>query len=309
MTKCWDVVTVGEVYIDHVFSGLKNWSQPGEEVFTRNYLRELGGGAAITACSLGRLGRKTAIFGVVGEVEEEWVKQRLSAFHVETAGLKRVKGNTGVTVSVSVQSERSFYSYAGSNEFLGEYLTTDGLSRQLEKATHVHFAAPLERRYVEAVLPQLKKAGCTVSLDVGWQPEWYGKPENLQTCLDIDYFLPNRKEAECLTGKKQSVDVLLGLERLGFSHAVVKLGARGAAIRTGGKLLRAPSPEVEVVDTTGAGDAFNAGFIDALLSGASAQEMLRRAAACGALSTRTAGALNGLPTPQELEEKRCAVAG
>ena len=51
MTKRWDVVTVGEIYIDHVFSGLQNWPLPGEEIFTRNYLRELGGGAAITAVS------------------------------------------------------------------------------------------------------------------------------------------------------------------------------------------------------------------------------------------------------------------
>ncbi len=308
MTKCWDVVTVGEIYIDHVFSGLKNWPQPGEEVFTRNYLHELGGGAAITACSLGRLGRKTAIFGVVGEVEETWVKQRLGDFQVETGGLKQVKGSTGVTMSVSVMSERSFYSYAGSNEFLGDYLATEGLTQQLQKAAHVHFAAPLDRRYAEAVLPALKKAGCTISLDVGWQPEWYGKPENLRTCLDIDYFLPNRKEAECLTGKERSVEVLLGLEQLGFSHAVIKLGAQGAAIRTGGKMLRVPSPQVAVVDTTGAGDTFNAGLIDALLSGADAEEMLRRAAVCGALSTRTAGALNGLPTRRELKESLWEIA-
>jgi len=302
MTKRWDAVTVGEIYIDHVFSGLQNWPLPGEEIFTRNYLRELGGGAAITACGLGRLNRKTAVFGVVGEVEEPWIKRRLGDFNVETGGVRRVKGSSGVTVSVSVLSERSFYSYAGSNELLGEYLGADELREQLTQAAHVHFAAPLERRFALAVLPALKEAGCTVSLDVGWQPEWYLKPENLQTCIEIDYFLPNRKEAECLTGKARPEEVLLGLEQLGFSHAVVKLGADGAAIRTGGRMLQFPSPCIEVLDTTGAGDAFDAGLIDAVLSGADAEEMLRRAAACGALSTRTAGALNGLPTRQEIED-------
>ncbi len=53
MKKRWDAITVGEIYIDHVFSGLANWPQPGEEIFTRTYLRELGGGAAITACGWG----------------------------------------------------------------------------------------------------------------------------------------------------------------------------------------------------------------------------------------------------------------
>jgi sugar/nucleoside kinase (ribokinase family) len=302
MTKRWDVVTVGEIYIDHVFSGLRNWPLPGEEVFTRNYLRELGGGAAITACALGRLNRRTAVFGVVGEVEETWIKRRLEDFNVETGGMKSVHGSSGVTMSVSVLSERSFYSYAGSNELLGEYLAAHDLTEQLQQAAHVHFAVPLERRYAQAVLPALKDAGCTVSLDVGWQPGWYGEPENLQTCIEIDYFLPNRKEAECLTGKARPEEVLLGLEQLGFSHVVVKLGPDGAAMRTGGRMLQIPSPDIKVVDTTGAGDAFDAGLIDAVLAGANAEEKLRRAAACGALSTRTAGALNGLPTRQELED-------
>jgi sugar/nucleoside kinase (ribokinase family) len=251
---------------------------------------------------LGRLNRKTAVFGVVGEIEAPWIKRRLEEFNVDTGGVRRVDGSSGVTVSVSVLNERSFYSYAGSNELLGDYLSARDLTQQLQHAAHVHFAVPLERRFAQAVLPVLKNAGCTVSLDVGWHPEWYRNPENLQTCIEIDYFLPNRKEAECLTGVARPEEVLLGLEQLGFSHVVVKLGADGAAIRTGGRMLQIPSPNIKVVDTTGAGDAFDAGLIDAVLAGADAEEMLWRAAACGALSTRMAGALNGLPTRQELED-------
>lgn len=301
VTKLWDVATVGEIYIDHVFSGLMNWPRPGEEIFTRDYLRELGGGAAITACGLGRLGRKTAVFGVVGEVEGLWIRRRLGEFGVASEGLKEVRGSSGVTVSVSVTDERSFYSYAGSNEFLGEYLSSQHVVAQLERAAHVHFAAPLERSIAQAVLPALKNAGCTISLDVGWQPKWYMNPENLQTCREIDYFLPNQKEAEYLTGKERPEEVLLGLERLGFAHVVVKLGAQGAAIQSSGKMLEVPSPLTTVRDTTGAGDAFDAGLIDAVIDGVNAVEMLGRAAKCGALSTRMIGALEGLATRQELE--------
>jgi len=302
MTKTWDVVTVGEIYIDHVFSGLGHWPSPGEEVFTRDYIRELGGGAAITGCALGLLERKTAIFGVVGNVEGGWIRQRLADFQVATEGLREVTVSSGVTVSISVQGERSFYSYAGSNELLHDYLSSPQLLDQLQQASHVHFAVPLQRSVAESILPVLKRAGCTVSLDVGWQPEWYQKPENRQTCREIDYFLPNRREAEYLTGNEHPEDILLGLERLGFTHVVVKLGADGAALRTEGRMLHTPSPRIEVVDTTGAGDAFDAGLIDALLSGADAQRMLAQAAACGALSTRAAGALGGLATRRELQE-------
>lgn len=302
MTKRWDAVTVGEIYIDHVFSGLLHWPGPGEEVFTRNYLRELGGGAAITACGLGLLDRKTAVFGVVGDVEGEWIKQRLNEFGVETSNLKQIKGSSGVTVSVSVMNERSFYSYAGTNEVLDEYLSSPGIIAQLQQASHVHFAVPLERQQAQVVIPALKDAGCSVSLDIGWQPEWYLKSENLQTCREIDYFLPNRKEAEYLTGKQRPEEVLLGLEKLGFTHVVLKMGSEGAAIHTNGTMLQVASPPITVVDTTGAGDAFDAGLIDAVLNGADALQLLRQAATCGALSTRMPGALRGLATRSELEE-------
>jgi sugar/nucleoside kinase (ribokinase family) len=301
LSKRWDAVTVGEIYIDHVFSGLPKWPLPGEEIFTRNYLRELGGGAAITACGLGLLGRKAAVFGVVGKVEAEWIKSRLAEFHVDSEGLDVIDGSSGVTVSVSVQRERSFYSYLGSNGHLSAYLSSDALLDQLCQARHVHFAVPLPRRIAQALIPRLKEAGCKVSLDLGWQPEWCCNPENLQTCREIDYFLPNRKEAEYLTGKEHPEEVLLGLEELGFTHVVVKLGPEGAAIHTGGAMLQVPSPDVDVVDTTGAGDAFDAGLIDAVLDDAEPLEILRRASACGALSTRAAGALNGLAKREDLE--------
>jgi sugar/nucleoside kinase (ribokinase family) len=302
MSKRWDVATVGEIYIDHVFSGLPGWPRPGEEVFTKNYLCEVGGGAAITACALGLLGRKAAVFGVVGEEDAAWIAKRLGEHGVESSGLKRAAQRSGVTVSISVTEDRTFFSYAGTNELLTEYLLSEGVAEQLSQAAHVHFAVPLDRLVAVTLLPALQTEGCTVSLDVGWQPEWYRNAENLRTCKEIDYFLPNRKEAEYLTGKGHPEEVLAGLESLGFSHVVVKLGADGAAIRIDGKMLRVPSPEVSVVDTTGAGDAFDAGLIDAILDGADAVEMLRRASGCGALSTRMAGGLMGLPTREKLEE-------
>lgn len=302
MTRRWEAAVVGQIYIDHVFSGLPDWPRPGEEVFTRNYIRELGGGAAITACGLGLLQRRTAVFGVVGDVEGDWIKQRLDTFGVDTTHLRKIEGSSGVTVSVSVGDERSFYSYAGTNDMLDDYLSSPEVVEMLQQAAHVHFAVPLDRRQAQIVIPALKAAGCFISLDVGWQPEWYRKPENLQTCREIDYFLPNQKEAQYLTGKQRPEEVLQGLEDLGFTHVVVKMGSAGAAIHTDGRMLQVASPRIRVVDTTGAGDAFDAGLIDAVLDGVTGEQMLQRAAACGALSTRMPGALIALATRSDLEE-------
>ena len=148
MTKRWDAVTVGEIYIDHVFSGLLNWPRPGEEIFTRNYLARTGRRRRDHRLRTGPVwaaGRPSLAWWE--KSSEPWIKQRLGEFDVETDGLRQVPGSSGVTVSVSVMEERSFYSYAGSNELLGEYLSSHELVEQLQQAAHVHFAVPLERRY------------------------------------------------------------------------------------------------------------------------------------------------------------------
>ena len=71
--KSFDIAVVGEIYVDHVFSGFGKWPEPGEEVFTDEYVQEVGGGAAITACALARLGRTVSLIGVVGKKEAPWI--------------------------------------------------------------------------------------------------------------------------------------------------------------------------------------------------------------------------------------------
>ena len=116
----------------------------------------------------------------------------------------------------------------------------------------------------------------------------------------VDLFLPNESEAQLLTGHKDPEQVLRAFADLGLENTVIKLGSRGAAALRRGRLYTMASPDVEVVDTTGAGDAFDAGFLDAWLSGADIDEQLRRACICGALSTRARGALTALPFRDEL---------
>lgn len=151
-----------------------------------------------------------------------------------------------------------------------------------------------------SLLGALRSEGCTTSLDVGFQPEWLRRPESLLACRATDYFLPNEREAAILCGS-DATEYLSYTQRNDLPHGVVKLGPRGAAMSIGEQRYSIPSPDVTVVDTTSAGDAFDAGFIDALLDGAGPEGCLRRACLCGALSTRVAGALNGLPSREQIE--------
>jgi len=297
----YDVAVIGEIYIDHVFIGFSGWPQPGEEAFARQYYREIGGGATNTACALGRLGRIVKLIGVIGAADAVWFQRRLAEFGVASDGIAITEGNTGVTASVSLRDDRSFFTYLGENEKLMGMLCSDTVLSSLSRARHVHFAMPIDHALAGEMLSSLRSAGCTTSLDVGFQRSWLTSPSALDTCRAADYFLPNEREVMLIAGGNTSTYLKLARET-GLPRAVIKLGSRGAVMQVNDRTYEAASPAVDVVDTTGAGDAFDAGFIDALLDHAEAEDCLRRACICGGLSTRVAGALAALPDREELRE-------
>lgn len=298
--KPWDVTVVGEVFVDHVMSGFATWPRPGEEVITENYTREIGGGAAITACGLAKLGRSVQLLAVIGALDGAWLEQRLKQFGVALGGLRKVVGWTGITLSVSTREDRSFFTHVGANSHLQRELRRRDTLATLTQARHVHFAMPLPRTVGDRLLPLLREAGTTVSLDVGFRPDWFGDPENAAICQTVDYLLPNEKEAGLMCGSEDPRDYFAFARQQQFRSPVLKLGARGAISIEGDTIHGVPPPPVTAIDTTGAGDAFDAGFIDAILDSATTKERLRRACICGALSTRVAGALGALPDREEL---------
>jgi sugar/nucleoside kinase (ribokinase family) len=301
MTKTWDVAVAGEIYADHIFSGFDRWPRPGEEHFTDHYVREAGGGAAITACALARLGRNTAVFAVMGQ-QDDWIRRRFNDFGVRLENLRQVATATAVTVSISTREDRSFLTWPGANRDLDSYLREPETQDLLTHTRHVHLALPLRREIALELFPRLRAAGCTISLDTGHHPEWLEDKANWLTCGEVNFFLPNELEAQIITGASGPEQLLQGLNAKGISNFVLKLGGLGAAALLDGKTYNAPALRVDVVDTTGAGDAFDAGLIDALLDHAEPPRMLQRACLCGSLSTRHAGALSALPNREELNQ-------
>lgn len=298
--KKYDLVVVGEIYVDHVLTGFGKWPQPGEEAYAQDYALDLGGGAAITACALARLGRSVSLIGAVGENEKAWICQRLSDFGVICSQLHTSIARTGITVSVSSHIDRSFFTYLGANAQLEEQLAGDAVLEHMGQARHVHFAMPITALLADKVLHNLKAAAITTSLDVGHHASWLQDAENLRTCAMIEYLLPNEREARmiCDGGPQDYLDFTRFHD---WPHGVVKMGAGGAMMRSNGGAVRALPPNVDTIDTTGAGDAFDAGFIDGILDGKEEAECLRRGCVVGGLSTRAAGALRGLPTRDELQ--------
>ncbi len=131
-------------------------------------------------------------------------------------------------------------------------------------------------------------AGLTTSLDPGFDPSERWERDLIETLAEVDLFLPNEVELRALTGCSEIGDALRHLES-GRTLTVVKLGAEGAMTLEGDRAVEAPAFPVDPVDTTGAGDSFDAGFLHAWLAGRPLLECLRWGSACGSLSTRSLG--------------------
>ena len=156
---------------------------------------------------------------------------------------------------------------------------------------------------VEKLFRDARAAGLTTSLDPGFDPSERWDPDLIETLRSVDVFFPNEVELRGLTGSDDPEEAVRRLQKGSTRVQVVaKLGARGAmAIDGGGRPVHVPAPRVDVVDTTGAGDSFDAGFLHAWLGGAELTDCLRLGAACGGLSTR---GLGGTATQADLAEAR-----
>jgi sugar/nucleoside kinase (ribokinase family) len=300
--KKWDVITVGDVFLDLVMTGFRTWPQPGEEAFAKELRREVGGGAAITACGLSRLERSTALLAMVGQ-DASYLVQRLSEFAVSPELLLvNQQDATGLTVSVSTAQDRAFFTYAGANRELQSLLLTNPSARQtLANARHVHLALPAQPALISTLSKTLRGAGVTLSLDVGWQPEWLGNRRSLHTLHDIDLFMPNEREAELMTKQSEPEAMLRAFAKAGLHGVALKLGARGSMLLWEGEIYRCPPMAVKARDTTGAGDCFDAGFIHAWRAGGAPLEWLRSGNVCGALSTEQLGGVEGFPMARQLK--------
>ena len=300
------VLVVGEINIDLICQGYHAFPTPGREVLVDDFRMVLGSASAICAMGLARLGTPVAFFGKVGDDPAghfclDAMRSRgidLGAVVVDS----RLK--TGVTVAITSAADRALVSFLGSIASLSEAEVPRAL---FSRADHVHVSSyylqEALRPGVARLFRDAKAAGLTTSLDPGFDPSERWGPDLAETLRSVDVFFPNEVELRGLSGLDDPEEAVRRLEN-GSSgvRVVAKLGARGAmALDGGGRPLHVPAPRVEVTDTTGAGDSFDAGFLHAWLGGSELDECLRLGAACGALSTR---GLGGTATQPDLAEAR-----
>ena len=280
-----DLVCVGETFEDLIFHDLSEWPRLGEEFRTQRLLRTWGGGALLTAVAASRQGSRVGVVSGLASAAQRFLRGE----GILVRNLRRSHEAHAVTVALSTREDRAFVTYPGVNEQLEERFLS---SLSGVRARHVHLA--LEPRdclaWVDA-LQRLRKRGITTSWDFGWHAELVHRPGFSQLTSSLDTLFLNEAEALLYAGSAP-------WESWWKKHVgctIVKLGKQGCLALTGSDRLAVAGLAVMAVDSTGAGDAFNGGFLAAMLEGRDLQGALELGNQLGAASTLCAGGLEGLP--------------
>jgi ribokinase len=306
------VLVVGDANVDLVLRGdvVPRFGQAEQLLDGADLV--LGGSGSIVAAGLARLGVDTAIVASVGDdAFGEFQREALSASGVRAGQLiVHPTASTGISIILSGPDDRAILTQLGAIPLLTAAEVRAAV--EAENPEHVHFASYFLLSALAADLPSLlgwlRRRGVTTSLDTNWDPaeRWAGLVDVLPL---VDILLPNLHELRAIAGAlgvahETDEEAAWGLARSGGSRVVVKAGAEGGwSIAGDGAVDRAAGLSVDVVDTTGAGDSFDAGYLAARMSGIGNEATrLRWAATAGSLSTRKSGGTAAQPTRSELGE-------
>jgi len=288
----FDVTIAGELNLDLILYGLPEQLAPERELLADKMMLTLGSSAAIVAHNLAALGSRVGFQSRIGDDPLGKIAlERLGQGGVDVSLVRRVAGasTTGLTVILHHEAWRNILTYSGTiAELSWEDLDLDYLA----DAKHFHLSSYYLQRglrpRVGELFEYLKKKGLTISLDTNDDPEdsWgCGLREVLHF---VDVFLPNEREACEIAG---TADLEAAIERLAgwVPLLVVKRGRKGAMAVHAGKRVVSAAQEVVAVDTVGAGDSFDAGFLHEYVRGSDLAVCLASGNRAGALSTTRPG--------------------
>lgn len=298
------IVVVGSLNADLVI-GLDRFPMPGQTVVGRDFKVYAGGKGANQAYAVAKLGGQVSMVGQVGnDSYADWLRQNLASAGVDVSHVRSdLKVSSGVaTIAIDAAAQNQIVVVPGANgTFSPERLERSRDLIASAKVVLLQLEIPLETVATAASIA--KEAGALVLLDPAPATVL---PDTLLRCAD--YVTPNETELAVLTGTKpptftpaEARELALRFQQSGANNVLVKLGAQGALLVGGGQEHFWPAISVRAVDTTAAGDAFNAAFAFALVEGKTAIDAGRFATAAAACSVTRPGAQASMPTREEVE--------
>jgi len=300
--KLFDVIGFGALNVDKLYK-VNKIAGPEEEGFIKGFEEACGGSAANTIVGLARLGCKVGFIGKVAKDPEG--KMLMEGFRregVNTKGIIRADAGRSGTVMgfVDERGERALYVDPGVNDTISFEEIDVGYACQ---AKFIHLTSFVGKRSFEAQkrLVENLPEDVKVSLDPG---ELYARKgmKALNPILKRTFvFMPNSRELALLTGIEDYVKGVEKMLELGIKIVAVKLGGKGCYVTDGRESHHVEAFKVQIVDTTGAGDAFCAGFLYGLLNGKSLKECAKLGNFVASRCIMKMGARTGLPRLEDLK--------
>jgi sugar/nucleoside kinase (ribokinase family) len=295
------ILIAGELNLDLILQNYRSFPALGREVLVDDVTLTMGSASAICACGLARLGNAVTFAGKVGaDFWGDLCKSKLAAFGVDISRVMLEPAlKTGLTVSITSPTDRALVTYLGT---IAALRASDFRRESFSGFQHLHISSFFMQQGLRPGIRQLlglaSECGLTTSLDPGYDPDEKWGRDLVDALGGVDVFFPNEVELEGVTGLRDREEALRSVanER---TLTVAKLGADGCMALQDGNIVATPAFQVDTVDTTGAGDSFNAGFLHAWLRGAPLGDAMTFAAACGAISTLAAGGTSAQPTEEE----------
>jgi sugar/nucleoside kinase (ribokinase family) len=307
-----EILVIGDANPDLLLTGdvVPRFGQAEQLLDTADLV--LGGSAAIVASGLARLNVDTALVSVVGNDQfGAFTRERLRERGVDVSAIVLDENRpTGLSVVLSEPHDRAILTLPGTIPSLNADTVREAVVRLEPRHVHVasYFLQPSLADELQETFVWLRQRGISTSVDTNWDPtEQWGGIERILPITSV--FLPNREEALAIASAivRTHVEDLdqagLMLSRLGC-RTVIKAGAGGAVCYSAGRRTAQSSGLVlDVVDTTGAGDSFDAGYLAAMVQGIEPeQQRLRWATAAGSLSVRGRGGTDAQATASELAD-------
>ena len=299
-----DLLVIGELNPDVIVLGAPERPAFGQaETLVDGISLTVGSSSAITACGAARLGLRVGFVGIVGDDDlGRFMLRALIERGIDVANCVVDPAlTTGASVILGRGGDRAILTAVGAIDALR---TTDVPASLFRRTRHVHvgslYLQAALRPGLAPLLVAARAAGATVSVDPNWDPSGRWDPID-DVIAASDVCLLNANEVRALTGDADpevGARALAARGRDGLT-VVVKLGADGGLAVSGDVVVRASAPPTDVLDTTGAGDSFDAGFIAAWSAGWSLTESLDLAVVCGSASTRRPGGVDGQATLTE----------
>jgi sugar/nucleoside kinase (ribokinase family) len=296
------ILVVGEINVDFVFKGCRALPTPGKEVLADDLVMTPGSSSMICAMGLAKLGNHVAFHGRLGaDASGEFCLRALRDAGIDTSSLRPDASlRTGVTASLSTPHDRALVTFAGA---IAELRADEVRDEWLRKASHLHVSSYYLQKALRPgcrdLFARATAAGLTTSLDPGFDPAQQWKDDLLDTLQEVDVFLPNEQELQAITGCNDLQEALMAVQN-GRTVTLVKRGRQGCTSLYEGQWLDVPAYAVDAIDSTGAGDSFDAGFLHAWLREMPWLDCMRWGNACGSWSTRGIGGTTAQASASEV---------